>query len=81
MVVAFSHVDAVGLGVRGNHKHGVRVTADAQALSLANGIELSALMPAHDAAAGVLLVTGFLDVMLPAAVGFGLKFNGIMQRR
>ena len=51
------------------------MAANAQAFALANGIELSALVPAHDAAAGVLLVAGFLNVMLAAAVGFRLKGN------
>ena len=79
MVMAFAYVDAVGLRVRGNHKHRLRMTADAQALPLADGIELRALVPADYATAGILLVTRLLDMMFSGPIGLGLKLQVIVQ--
>ena len=80
VTMAFAHVYAVRLRIRVYHKNRFCVTANAQALSLADGIELRPFVPTHDSTERILLVAGLFHVVFPTAVGFGFKGDGIADR-
>ena len=71
--VPLSHINYILVYIGGNHEDGIAVPADVQALSLAYGVEMRPVVTAHNLGKRIILVAGFLDVFLPAAVGLGLK--------
>ena len=81
VVMAFAHIDDVGLGVRVDDEDRLRMAAHAESLALADRIELRAFVFSGDNAIGIRLDAGLLDMLLAAAVGLGLEVDFIVQRR
>ena len=63
--MAFTYIDDILFRVRGNNKDRVLVPANSKAFSLADGIELGALVPPGNYPERIGLVARFLDVVLP----------------
>ena len=81
VLVAFAHVDRVGLRVRVDDEDRLRMTAHTEALALADRVELRPFVQADDGAVGMGLEAGFLDMFLAAAVGLVLEMDFVMEGR
>ena len=80
VVMTFAHIDRVLFRIRVDDEDRFGVAADAEALALADGIELRPFVRADDGAVGIGLQAGFLDVLLSATIGLVLEADVIVQR-
>ena len=84
MAMAFPDVDGVGVDISRDHEYGILVASDVEAFTLADGVELCAVVLANNFAPWVVLVAGLLDVLFATAIDFRLELyrriiNGFRQ--
>ena len=64
VLMPLPHINDILINVSGNHEKRILVTADIQALSLTDSIELRPLMTSDDSSIRIGLVTSLLYMML-----------------
>ncbi len=77
----FPNIHRIGFSISSYYKKRLGVSADIQALPLANGIEMGAFVDSKYLPPGIILVTGFPDSLLSGLLGFSLECDGSVSDR